>query len=296
MIKISKVAKTLFVAVLGAFVVAGKVNAEEPVWRHRVGTREEQDLRSSWRPEPPKERKWEVAPEVFWFFYEEPGISVEWDGIMYGLNVSYAEEPRSRQWVSRLEGRFAGGGVDYDGSLSDGTPHTDEGIDWFFETRWLVGRNWESQKTLFRPLLGLGYRFWFDDLESRFAYQRRVQYLYSPVGLEVTHSFSDRWHIGFTAEYDFFWSGWVRSQLSDVNPNFNDPENRQDQGFGVRGSLFLRRLSNGKVSFSIEPFIRYWDIENSDTAAVTFAGTLIGGGYEPANNTVESGLRISYFF
>jgi len=49
-------------------------------------------------------------------------------------------------------------------------------------------------------------------------------------------------------------------------------------------------------SFSIEPFFRYWAIEQSNLSNVTYAGSLIGSGYEPKNKTAEAGLMISFIF
>jgi hypothetical protein len=146
------------------------------------------------------------------------------------------------------------------------------------------------------PFFGLGYRFWYDNLESRFAYRRKVQYLYSPVGLETNSLLSDRWSWGLKAEFDLFWRGWVKSYLSDVSSAFNDPSNRQEKGYGLRGSVYLRREVSRQTTLSIEPFIRYWDIDDSDTAPITLGGILIGGGYEPANQTIETGLQVSILF
>ena len=247
--------------------------------------------------ETPKESRgvWEVAPEVYWFFYKEPSLSVEWEGWMYGVKTSFTQRNPKNHAMTRLEGQFATGNVDYDGSLSNGAPHTDTGTDYFFEGRGIVGYDWPVGKDTVTPFLGLGFRYWQDALESSFAYQRDVRYLYSPIGLEMTHV-GETWRVGFRAEYDLFWRGWVTSQLSDVNSSLSDVSNRQEQGFGARGSVYFQKHLNRNFSLSIEPFIRYWDIDDSDEAPITFAGILIGSGQEPANKTIESGLRVSVVF
>jgi hypothetical protein len=36
--------------------------------------------------------------------------------------------------------------------------------------------------------------------------------------------------------------------------------------------------------------VRYWKIEQSDTAGLTVAGIVVGSGWEPENETWEAGL------
>ena len=46
-----------------------------------------------------------------------------------------------------------------------------------------------------------------------------------------------------------------------------------------------------------EPFIRYWNIDQSDTQAITFGGRPIGVvGYEPKNNSTEFGIKLGMHF
>lgn len=239
----------------------------------------------------------EVVPETYWFYYDEPPISIKTVGVLYGIRATYTRhEEKTNPFMTRLEGRYSAGGSDYDGSLSDGTPHKERDENYTYEIRGLVGYDLEFHESFVTPYVGLGYRYWFNDGESRFAYERNISYLYLPLGVESASFLNTRWIWGIRAEFDLFIRGWVKSHLSDVNSSFNDLENRQKRGFGLRGSVYFKRPVGEKTDISIEPFIRYWDIDDSDTAPVTFAGTLIGGGYEPANRTVESGLQVSIIF
>lgn len=237
----------------------------------------------------------EISPEVYWIFYEEPSLSVEWTGIMYGANVTLTQRLKSRPIVGRLETHYAAGRVDYDGFLSNGTPHDDQGTDWILDSRLLLGYETAMGPSTVTPFLGIAFRYWFDDLESVNAYRRQVRYLYSPLGLETLTPLAGNWSWGARAEFDLFWRGWVDSHLEDVNASFNTVKNTQKQGFGARGSVYFKREGE-KWSVAIEPFIRYWDIDDSDTAPLTFSGVLIGSGVEPANRTVESGLQVSVLF
>ena len=238
----------------------------------------------------------EISPEALWFFYEEPSLSVDWTGPLYGIRGAYTDWDASNRIMGRAELSYAIGRVDYDGFLSNGTPHATSGTDWVFEGRGLLGYQLPLGTTVLTPFSGIGYRYWFDNLESANAYRRRIRYLYSPIGLESRHPMGTNWHVGMRAEYDLFWGGWVRSHLSDVNVLFGDVDNQQDSGYGARASVYFEKTSGKNRSYVIEPFIRYWDIEESDLAPLTFAGTLIGSGQEPGNRTVEGGVRISLLF
>jgi len=265
--------------------------------------------REIWEPFPKREQHrpveffpslknfhFEIAPEAHWFFYEEPSLSVKWKGILYGARAAIIEQVEKYPVVAKGEIHYAIGRVDYDGFLSNGTPHTDEGTDWFFDGRMNFGYEFIAGRTSIIPFLGLGYRYWLDDLESANAYERDVRYLYSPIGFEINDDLGRGWSWGIAGEFDFFWRGWVDSHLEDVNASFNTVKNVQDSGYGARGSLYVRRNLGKTTSISIEPFVRYWDIDESNTAPVTFTGVLIGSGVEPANHTIESGLQISVLF
>jgi len=69
---------------------------------------------------------------------------------------------------------------------------------------------------------------------------------------------------------------------------FGTVRTEQDGGYGLRGSVSFQ--NKGKATdFIIEPFVRYWDIDDSEVDAAT-------GGYEPANKTTELGLELIWRF
>jgi len=102
----------------------------------------------------------------------------------------------------------------------------------------------------------------------------------------------------FRFEYDLFWKGWVTSHLSEADPGFNDPENHQGfgEGFGVRFAFQLRNHVTARFAWYLEPFFRYWDVDQSDYAPLTYYGIPIGFVYEPENNTLAYGLTIGFGF
>lgn len=235
----------------------------------------------------------EIGPEFYSFHYDEPTIDVEEEAFLSGVQAAVTGRSKSNALMGRVEGRFVAGRVDYDGSLSDGTPWTDKGDDFAFEFRGLVGRDFKMGESRITPIFGVGYRYLNDNLESQYAYEREIRYTYSPIGFEVLSPIVGGWSLGVHAEYDIFWQGIVKSHLSDVNPSYSNVRNEQDSGFGARASVCLNKKIGEKLSLSIEPFIRYWDIDRSNIAQITYSGYIIGYGYEPRNRTEEYGLKIS---
>ena len=242
--------------------------------------------------EPEVKYSFEMGPEFSFFKYEEPTIDVKEEAFLSGVQAAITGRSKSNALMGRVEGRFVAGRVDYDGSLNDGTPWTDKGDDFAFEFRGLVGRDFKMGESRITPIFGLGYRYLNDNLESQYAYEREIRYTYSPIGFEVLSPIMGGWSLGVHAEYDIFWQGIVKTHLSDVDPSYSNVRNKQDSGFGARASVFLNKNIGEKLSLSIEPFIRYWNIDRSDAAQLTYAGYIIGYGYEPTNRTEEYGLKM----
>jgi hypothetical protein len=147
------------------------------------------------------------------------------------------------------------------------------------------------------PYLGFAFRYLDDNAQERYygGYERESSYIYSPVGLEAAVRFGRGWSLVAVAEYDQFWVGRQKSHLSYYDRRLNDIENEQDSGYGLRGSVSIRKTA-GRVAYALEPFIRYWNIDKSDLDTLTWKGTPIGQAYEPANETTEVGLMFTVVF
>ncbi len=130
-------------------------------------------------------------------------------------------------------------------------------------------------------------------MRGPFGYEREVKYWYSPIGIKTVSPLSGIWTWGIAAEYDLFWSGKVESHLSDLLEGLNDPEVDQNSGDGyaLRFSLYLTNHC-----WFVEPFITYWNIDQSDQATLTLFGEPIGYVYEPENETTTYGIRIGWKF
>ena len=103
------------------------------------------------------------------------------------------------------------------------------------------------------------------------------------------------WIFGIILEYDYFLKGKQISHLSDADPGYNNIETDQNNGYGFRGSLkFLWKDEHNE--YIIEPFISYWDINESEWALIKYYGAPYAYGYEPANESTEVGLNIAIRF
>lgn len=241
----------------------------------------------------------EVGPEIYFFNYKEPdGVTDK--GMFYGGTLNYTY----RGWVPdsltnplpegggslHAELRFASGEADYDGSLNDGTPYTVDNIGYnTYETRLLYGIDYLDENWLACLSAGIGYRYSNDDSSFDPAgYERESNYIYLPIEYQLDGKFENNWAWGFNMEVDFLIRGKQKSYLSDVGDV--DIENRQNSGYGLRGSIRLQNKTKAGV-FIIEPFIRYWSMDDSEYEYIAPYYY-----YEPKNSTTEIGLQLQWQF
>lgn len=226
--------------------------------------------------------KWEIAPEVSYFQYKEPGIMTD-KGLLYGVAGAYTHCYDERLW--RIEGEFAFGLVDYEGSLSDGTPYTMENShDYLWNLRLLLGRQWEAEDWGHRFYLGVGYRGLNDDsTQDPAGYDRQSNYIYLPLGLKTYHNLADHWQVGLGGEFDVLLVGL---QISGYAEDGGLITNVQWPGFGARASVELRHRAPS-VDLALAPFIQYWWVDESTTSH---------GWYEPRNYSLQYGLNLIWRF
>lgn len=241
----------------------------------------------------------EIGSEIYSYTYKESGL--EDQGIFYGgiLNYTY------RGWVPgspnepvpgsggsfRAEFRFASGEADYDGQLMGGTPYKmdDIGFD-ALETRLMLGLDVIDVDWLASISTGVGYRYSNDDSSFDPAgYERASNYLYIPLAYQLDGKFENNWAWGLKLESDFLAWGQQKTYLSDVG--YSDVKNQQHAGFGLRSSIkFQKKMDTGILT--IEPFVRYWNIDDSEIEYVPSFGYVL----EPENKTTEIGLQLMWKF
>jgi hypothetical protein len=249
---------------------------------------------------PFKRSSFEIGPEVFSHEYEEfmgSEIVMKEEGNFYGIVLNYYSHPwvpaspedsvTSSKWMRGFESEFAFGQVDYDGQLQDGTPYTISDLDDFLiDARFLAGLDFPTADRLNTPYIGIGYRYLRDDSSSDpFGYLRQSNYLYLPIGLKMDSYKKNGWSIGASGEFDLLLFGMQISEIGGV-----DFTNNQTSGYGFRVAVDIKNRSN-KSSLKIQPFVRYWHIDESDTDNET--GVLF---VEPENKTTQVGVQLAWEF
>ena len=224
--------------------------------------------------------------DASYYYYEEPNfMSDTSDPVFLSVGLRDWDTPvkADSPWHFLYTGEVTRGWVNYDGS---GTLDKDY---YKFRGEALAGYKIEN----FTPIIGLGYRWLYDDSGGRasstgaLGYDRQSQYLYVPVG--GVFEFNDK--LKAKGQFNYLLAGRQTSYLSDV-AGFTDVENDQTSGWGVDFTIDYKL----NEKFSIYSFYRYWDIDKSDISTGTFAGVLLFQAFEPANTTTELGLGFSYKF
>lgn len=240
---------------------------------------------------PLRRNTFELAPEISYRVYKEPDANVKIKGIMYGLVGSYTYHDKI-MW--KVEGIANWGQVDYSSDLSG---QADNITDYMLEIRFLAGYDFVISRTsVITPYIGIGYRYLNDDGSGKTStkgdrgYERESNYIYSPIGIEIITNLGNNWSIGEIVEFDYFWWGKQKTHFSDVSPDLPDVENRQTDGYGLRGSITIEKKYK-EVAFEGGPFVRYWNIKRSDNE---YFGPIYV--YEPDNNSTEVGIKFGVRF
>ena len=148
---------------------------------------------------------------------EDSNPDVSWDGTMFGGFFDYAFHG-SKNLMVGADLSVAYGELTYDGYLyPSGENYSADSDDWIVEIRGLVGYDFSvGSGRILTPFTGFGSRYWNDQVQSSYAYEREVTYYYSPIGLMFAAQITGNWNWGITAEYDLFWGGKVESHHSDL--------------------------------------------------------------------------------
>ncbi len=249
----------------------------------------------------------QIAYEVSDYKYREPGLMYLRAKPKQGVSVLYTrrsvlsrEVSESDRSFASLEFRYMTGDVDYHGGTFAGTPLTLYDLkDYYFETAlrlgavYEFGTSWEAW-----PYFGIGWRQLRNHLEEggEGGYLRESTYWYMPIGMNLKYRTENGWQVVLNGEFDWLLRGTQYSgeMMGILDGNTND----QNEGYGVRVSLKAEK-SLGKVGLFIEPFWRYWHIQNSTIGhkdIIGAPGWFMDGFYEPKNYTHEYGLKAGISF
>ena len=256
-----------------------------------------------------KVHTFDIGGEVYGYSYQEPHpVGIKIQGPMVGYYMNYAYRPADPNFfnnfisnVYMFQARYSSSKhLEYSGDGIVKNKH-DENM----EFRGLIGKDYFiGANTRVTPYFGFGYRYLIDHGNGQlsniggYGYDRKSHYYYLPLGADTTIWMSRNWEIDINGEYDILMSGYQKSFLSngDQFNHDNNPDiiNHQDHGFGVRGSIkFLKHGS--LMDYYVEPYIRFWNIDQSKVAYAVVDGSPTYG-VEPKNNTTEIGSRFGVQF
>jgi hypothetical protein len=265
----------------------------------------------------------EIGVEWFDYTYREEAF-MKLDGSMKGVYADYrhrfGQNKTVQTWkdvwtasnnfnVVMLQTRYSfGDDIKY---RSEGTGESFDEKHYTWESRILLGYDVPLRNEfLITPYFGLGYRYLLDDnggmrsTTGAWSYDRESRYVYLPIGFDVERTFSNQWSLTLNLEYDFFLGGRQKSYFEDVPNSYDNMENKQNSGYGYRGSIKAVKEYD-KIDFVFEPFMRYWHIKDSEFEFHTKDGELVPvddmpgyywGGVEPKNRTWEFGVRAGVRF
>jgi hypothetical protein len=249
-----------------------------------------------------KVHQMEMGTEISHIVYKEPIFSLKSKGEMFGVYAVYTYRPGKddifeNQFVTmyRLDTKLSIGEMEYSSEPSG----TAKGFqDYMFETRAIVGYDWNTAPDWqLTPYVGVGYRRLSDSGSGIISsagghfYDRIANYWYFPLGIDVTHQLNKEWRIQANGEFDSLFWGNQETKLSDVSPGLSDVNNDQHRGMGLRTSIKIQRMGE-KYDFHIEPFVRYWELADSDVVYMTPVDPV----YEPKNNSTEIGVKAGIQF
>lgn len=133
---------------------------------------------------------------------------------------------------------------------------------------------------------GIGWRRLDDHMDkSKTGYRRVNDMTYASLGVDHPFRF-DHWAIVPAVTYKHLLEG---NQYSDM---WGGIDKKQTSGNGYDLSIALVRSYAGGASLKLEPFLRTWDIADSEKVAAPIGGYI----YEPRNKTREVGLNVSWMF
>ena len=269
----------------------------------------------------PKKHSLEIAYEYSSYTYREPHMDypIKLHGVKNGISAVYTmhsvlsmDSTEDDPSFASLGFRYMDGNTKYEGWLEywDGRIEPDSvgGLkDYYFEADLKLGRTCRLAETLeLAPYFGIGWRQLTNHLEEggEGGYKRTQTYVYIPLGTNLRWDVTSQFAFTLNGQFDWMIYGNNNSGLVGEYDMYNrdSVSFRQDQGYGLRFSV-KAEVNMGKVGLFIEPFWRYWHIQNSEKQYFYLQnpdGSIDYDTYlayqEPFNTTKEYGVKIGLSF
>lgn len=269
-----------------------------------------------------KKHNLEIAYEHSSYTYKEPHMEkkVKDSGSKNGVSMRYtmrsllsSEFDEADPSFAMLDLRYMRGDVKYEGWMGYtdfntgeewSEPYSQSGLDdYYFEAALKAGRilTLGTDRLELWPYLGIGWRQLTNHAdELTGGYKRTQTYVYIPIGTDFKWKVDDRFSLTLNGQFDWLIHGNNHND-GVLSPDLSEVESismGQDQGYGLRLSV-RADIEAGKVGFFVEPFWRYWHIQNSEEFWLYWGGDPSQPAIcfvEPFNTTREYGLRVGITF
>ncbi len=231
-----------------------------------------------------------IGLEAFTDNYREPIEDVHLNNhAIYGSVTGNYEHDLSPNSFIGVDGRLSYGRDNYK-SVSGSSKNTPQ---YEGEFRLKLGMKTKFAGGVLSPYTGIGTRLYYDNSDNTVTtlgfggYDRDIEQFYAPVGMTYDYPLGNSWQISPNIEYDQLIYGRVHSRLKPFVGY--DVTNSQHDGYGVRGELMAGQQQKNGYGWEFGPFVRYWNIENSDVDQ--HGGT---GWIEPKNIRLQAGLGLRF--
>lgn len=245
----------------------------------------------------------EVGISVSSYEYKEPykaehDFWMKLDAINYGVNYLGTFKINDN-WFALGNMSYKRGDDDYKNSRRQTYKNIGKDI---FEVKVAVGRDFDFDKFVVSPYAGLGYRYldWNGGNNVEDLYGRESNYFYLPIGIFHRMNLGADSKLETNFEYDYLIIGTQVSRFQDLvggggYNRFDNAHNKQNSGYGLKASAKYKQNNWG-----VGPYAEYWNINRSDNAygyySIIEGDTTYFRAFEPANRTIEYGLKASYTF
>lgn len=250
-----------------------------------------------------------------YMYQEEGGEFMKTSGTVSGPTVKVTYLNKLTQFMAEVSAQYLFGSGTYEGGLvntftGERRSYSHDGDEYkLIVGQVLLGRDYkinkkyddlgrERTKFYVTPFFGVGLRHLNNDSNDPYAYRRRTTWVYLPVGTELTWRLTPKLRVGFRPQANLLVYGKIRSDLFDDSP-FRNKLGFGD-GYGFSGSVPVKRTFDS-FALSLEPFVRYWNVKESDRDSVITTDYVPGeyweiSALEPENETLTYGFALSFAF
>jgi hypothetical protein len=252
-----------------------------------------------------KEHIFELSQDNFYSTFKESGDFQDYKkhGEFTGLYAAYTNRPTDLAYcpfdVFHLDAHGDYGYMDYN---YNGDRVKDVN-NYIVEPRLWAGRDFNfGSKVVITPYAGGGYRWYYDQLKNKTGdnagaggWNIQTQYVYIPVGAQLSVHPAEGWRLDMNGEYDFLAWGRVTNYLSNYESAASDINNTLSHGHGIKGSIKILK-EEGRLNYFLEPYVSYWQIRASKGSEIFANGQPVVPYQEDKNSTLEIGARAGVDF